>query len=758
MTPPFPQARSRGRSLRFLWVGLTLAAILTLPLGAYAQTTARDTLPVVNRVDVEGNVAFSDDQIRRAIATRATGCKSVFLAPLCWMGIEAFERTQRLDARELRTDVARVRIFYFRRGYRQAQVDTSLVRASGKVDVIFKITENSPVIVEQFEVLGLEGIPESAEIIAQLPLRVGEPFSEIDLADSHDVIASELGRRGYARAVVLVSHTIPSSDSLGARVVLQVERGPLMRISEIEVSGTVEFDPQDVKRLLNFRRNDIYDSDAIISSQRKLYSMALFQYVDITTRPSPSDSAIDVLVQVNEAAMRGVQLGFGLTTADCIHVQTAWTHRNFLHGARRLELSAQISNIGTSQLARQFPCRLAGVERGGELSQQAFNRVNWLLRADFQQPWFLGTDNLLRLGVFSERQSLPNIYAVTGVGADVSFRREIEVGSAVQLIYRPQLEQLESGSSALYFCANFGICQPDDVAEVAEPRWLSPVTMALSRIRTDAIFSPTHGHRLRLEMATASRFTGSEWAFYRALAELRGYRQLRSGSVVAFRLRGGLVRPIGSGIEGSPLETASDPVTPPQERFYAGGANTVRGYGQNLLGPKVLTAISSEVPGCDPANVTANNTWVCDPNLGGLTSAAADPLPIGGQNALIANLELRMPLTSDRWTAVTFLDFGRVWTGDDPLDTNSVFAWSPGIGIRYRSPVGPLRVDIGYYTGGAEQLPVVSALVIDGEETIVPLGDSSDNLILYDYDPIDESGFGGFLNRLQLHLSIGQAF
>ncbi|MGD2152631.1 MAG: BamA/TamA family outer membrane protein [Gemmatimonadales bacterium] len=752
-------------------LGFRLAAVLAFAVGsltaapAAAQVSARDTLPVVRKIRFNGNATFSDREIERAIATRDSGCKSVLLSPLCWIGWDAFVRTERLDRRELRTDIARIRVFYFRRGFRDAQVDTTVIRHNGIVDVVFRIEEGKPVIVRDLQVQGLEDISAVGRVIPDLALQPGRPFSEVDLTASRERIERELRRRGYADAVVLVEATIPSSDTLAAYVTLQAVPGPRCRIGAIDVIGTEEIDPEDVKRLLTFRSGDLYDADEIVRSQRTLYSMVLFDYVDITQRPTKPDSTIDIQVQVNEAKMRGVQFGFGLSTTECIQVEAGWSHRNFFGGTRSLELGGVLSNLGTATLARQFPCTQAGVERESELETDPYNKVNWRLRADFRQPWFLGTQNWLHLGVFGERQSLPGIYARVSYGGDVRLSREISPGTALVGTYRAGRDSLEEGSADFLFCANFLICRPEDIAVLEQPRWLSWVAVTFAQSRTDVVLNPTRGYRFTVEGETASRLTGSEWAYYRAQGEFSWYQRL-GGNVLALRVRGGLVRPIGSGLEGVELGTATDgsaaePVTHPLKRQYAGGAFTVRGYGQNLLGPITLLANRNDLEACNPDDplVTDRNTWVCDPVDAGLTSGRVFPRPVGGENSVVANLELRFPFAAGRWIWVTFIDVGRVWSTGAEVSGGDQLAWSPGFGIRYQSPVGPLRLDIGYNTSGAARLPVISELVDEnGEAYIVQLGDVNDEPHLLPYDPFEGTGLRGFLNRLQLHFSIGHAF
>ncbi len=747
-----PERRSTGR---LALVCLALLAGLAPAEPARAQGTARDTLPVVRNLEISGNEKLSDDELKRAIATRSSGCRSAFLSPFCWLGLDAFKRKARLDLRELRTDLARLRIYYFRRGYRQVQVDTALVREGKLVDVTFVIDEGQPVLVGSLEARGLEGI--APRLARNLPLNVGAPFSEVELGVSRDRLERGLRNLGYAEAAVLVEASIPGADTLTAHVVLEVIPGPRYNIGAIEVEGTSELDPRDVVRLLTFRSGDLYREDEIVRSQRTLYSLALFDYVDITAEPSGADSTIDVRVQVNEAEMRGVQFGVGVSTTECLQLEAGWAHRNLYGGTRRLDVTGVLSNLGTQAWARQFPCNQAGDTT--ELATNPFNKINWRLRAEFQQPWLLGTQNWLRLGVFTERQSLPPIYARVSYGGDARLTREIAPGTALSASFRAGRDSLEEGSADFLFCANFGVCTPSDIETLSETRWLNWVTLDFVRSTTDAVLSPTRGYRLSLEGEHASRLTGSEWTYYRAQAELSWYQRFGPGRIVALRVRGGRVVPIGSGLEGVSLEEVREPVTNPLKRQYAGGAYTVRGFGQNLLGPKVLLANASELAdttragagACDPTEVTEKNIWICDPTAAGLTSDDVVPRPVGGENSVVANAELRWPLGS-RWTGVVFVDLGKVWTvGGEKSEAESL-AWSPGIGLRYRSPVGPLRLDIGYNTGSSERLRVVSVLGTGAETTIVQLSE------LFNHDPFEGSGLRGFLNRLQLHFSIGHAF
>ena len=145
----------------------------------------------------------------------------------------------------------------------------------------------------------------------------------------------------------------------------------------------------------------------------------------------------------------------------------------------------------------------------------------------------------------------------------------------------------------------------------------------------------------------------------------------------------------------------------PQKRFFSGGANSVRGFAQNQLGPRVLTVDPARllIPGekeltsaCAPAEIM---DLTCDANS--LDSGAfGTPRPTGGSKVLEGGVEYRF-VVGTRVESAVFVDFGRIWTEQGSGGIGE-FEISPGFGIRYLSPIGPLRVDLGYRFRGREGL------------------------------------------------------
>jgi outer membrane protein assembly factor BamA len=185
----------------------------------------------------------------------------------------------------------------------------------------------------------------------------------------------------------------------------------------------------------------------------------------------------------------------------------------------------------------------------------------------------------------------------------------------------------------------------------------------------------------------------------------------------------------------------------------------VRGYGENQLGPRILTISPGALRAvCDADTPIAE----CDPNQtavvdGNTIRIAADdfvPRPLGGSGVIEGNVEYRFPV----WGAIggaVFVDAAIVGDPADVIFTEGTGAITPGFGIRYQSPVGPIRVDLGIKPTLVETLPVLTETIDEeGNRSIVQLQTPRR------YDPLEGSGgvFRQVLERLTLHLSIGQAF
>jgi len=719
----------------------------------------------LSRVDFQGNVAFPEDSLSRAIFNRETRCRSFVLAPFCVFGAGFSIDDQTLNARELPGDILRLRSYYGSRGFKEAQVDTVITRhGDDRVEILFKIDEGRPVAVSTLEVLGLEGL-EELELAVDLPIAEGDLLSSIALDATRDSLIQRLQNRGYPRADVMRTSLVPAATPYEARVTFEVDAGPHAVFGPVTLVGNSEISDVVVRRMLPFREGQEYSRARRLEAQRNLYSIELIQNAAIDEAVDPAgslpDTVVPLQVTITEGSVHRVRAGMGWSTSDCVNGEGRWTSRNFLGGARRLQVRARLSNLMSEELHDGI-CPQAGV---GD-----FGGVNWLVSADFTQPWIFSQRFSLGVSLFNERQSLQDVFVRQAVGMDLSVSRTVGPYTSISLAYRPQLTQLEAAE--VFFCTTFLVCTPEDISTLQDPNWLAPLAFNFVRDRANSLLNPTSGYQVLINLEHASSITGSDFQYDRVFGGVTKYLQVSRGQVLAARVRAGWV---GAGTFS--LLSGGVDIIHPQKRFYSGGANSVRGFAQNQLGPRVLTAdvtpllsdVSDTVgPPCVPGEII---DLTCDANPLEDQSFGT-PRPTGGNVLLEGGIEYRVPL-APRVEAAIFADFGRVWSEEESADASS-FEVAPGVGIRYLSPIGPIRVDVGYRFRDIEDLRVVTSQIRPFDPTMDEDEDKISRFVngmeeVLDFVLVDELAvlgpavaFGpntGFsLNRFQLHLSIGQAF
>ncbi len=729
---------------------LTLAA----PSALQAQGPPGTAVKAVSFV---GNRTFDSATLATAIATNSGQCK--VLALLCAMGIG--KEPYYFDEPTLRADVVRLRIFYYEHGFREATVSADTAAAGKTVRVTFHIDEGRPVRVSQITINGLD-VPGAENVARGLQLQTGDRFDVLLYDAVRDTLILRLKDRGYPRAEVLAGYDIRNAEPYAAAIRYNVMPGVRAHFGAVDVVGTRTVSDRVVKRMLAFRRGDLYDQASILDSQRNLFQLQLFRHVDITPDLNASpDSVVPVTVQVNEGDTHSVHVGAGMNQAECLTAEGRWQSQNFLGGARQLQIRGRVSNLFADQVQR-FPCDQTGSD--------PYSRLAGLFSIDFVQPFFFGPSNNAGAGIIMERRSVPNIFVRTARGGYISATRRLGRSASLSLAYRPELTKLEADD--VFLCTGFVGCAYNELEVLRQSNWLSPLTLTYFEDRSNDIFFPTSGHVLRTDLEYAASFTGSKFAYGRWSADASWYRGT-GRTVLALHLRAGLARDLASDGELG---------LNPQKRFFAGGANSVRGFRQFGLGPKVLTVdarrylLPDTVPdanlpgaGCTPASV---NDGTC--NAAPLLSSQFQARPTGGEAVLEGSIELRLPspIWGDKLRTAVFVDAGQVWRKPGDINLSRLIA-TPGVGIRYQSPVGPIRLDVAYNTQGVQRLQVLTTQVceVQSNSTTCPPANGIDSgyrntdVLVALQNEVEWSAYSwtanslrGFVQRLRLHFSIGQAF
>src|SRR5690606_26670208 len=384
-----------------------------------------------------------------------------------------------------------------------------------------------------------------------------------------------LRNRGYPRAEVLLNTDIPAGLA-EAHVQFDLIPGTLARFGESEIEGNRRISESVIRRMLAFDEGDVYRERDLLESQSDLFGLGVFQNVSIRPGPDPTtDTIIPVRIQVNEGFINRVRLGAGLNTADCVTAEGRLLNRNFLGGARRLEIRGALSNVLTSRLAARFPCTDARAD-------EPYGKLTGSIAADFTQPWLFGPRNTLGAGLFFERRSVPGVFVRDARGGHLTVSRLLSARTTVALGLRPELTKLHTEGN-LFFCVSFVACAFDDLEVLDDPHWLNPIVLSFGRDRSNSIFSPSRGYIVRLDAGVADAATGSDFGYARLAGDFSVYHGMGRGVVLASRIRSGIAR-----VTATPGEAKGLGLNP-QKRFFAGGANSVRGFAEYRLGPKVLT-------------------------------------------------------------------------------------------------------------------------------------------------------------------------
>jgi len=606
----------------------------------------------VRDLSFSGNRAVTTAQLKSVLATAES-------AWLPWGVKEYFTRE------EFEADLKRIVAYYRDRGYPDVRVrsfDARLSDDQKSVRLKVDIEEGEPIRVERVVFAGLEPLPEEhrRELETRLPLKVGQPLDRALLQSSREATIDELKDHGYPTPVVEFAETPGSSDRQRV-VTYTAQPGRLAYVGRIEVQGTASVDARIVRRQLTFRPGQLFEQSKLRESQRRLYSMELFNFVNIEAATAPGPAApstfasgaeapaageepdrIATRVTVTEGKHRKVNFGLGYGTEEKARGEIDWRHVNFFGSARTAGVFA----------------RYSALDRG--------------VRLNFRQPYFFGPRYSLGLSAQSWFTDEP-AYELTTTGGRATISRESSRArsplsgrqtTALALTYVNEWEDYTISDEAL----NDPTFRDDLIALGLDPQTgegrgqLSALLLDAGRNTTDNLLDAKKGYFANVHFETAGQWLGGDWQYRELSAEGRYFQAIGSLAVVAIRARAGSIDSVGP----------EEELVPFFKRYFLGGATNLRGWGRYEVSP--LTG---------------------------------EGLPIGGNSFVNFSTELRFPLVG-KIGAVAFLDGGNVWT--NPWDFNlDDLRYDAGVGLRYNTPVGPVRLDAGW------QMNPIPGLVVDGE-------------------------------------------
>lgn len=656
-------------------------------LAAQAVSCSTGELEVA-AVAFQGNLAFSGTVLADGIST----------TPSSWARRTFRVMGQRrcVDRARLPLDVLRLLVWYRNHGYIAATVDTSVTLVGPKaVAIRFAIREGDPVLVDSLVFAGLDAVPERDALLRGLPTAVAKPFDKYANEETRATLARRLHNGGYPDAEVFVGYDTHRGTRRAA-VQFTATTGPRVRLGVLttEVRGLAgaapAMDSAVVRRTTGLRSGDLYSLEALERGKRALYQTEAFSQATVTPDSglSARDTLVRVTLAVTEGFRRSSRLGVGYGTLDCVRANSDFTQNGVLGGAARLDLRARVSKIGVG-------APLTGLESlCPQAKADAYSKdINYSVGATLTQPPVFRTI-VPSLTMYSERRSEYNAYLRTApAGGSAQFARATATGTQTAG-YSIEYGRTEAQPALL--CAVFNACIEADREAFGRLQRLGVASVSWSRESADNPSNPTRGSVLRVDVRTAGGWTGSDshLRFTKALGDASFYLPLPGSVVLAARVRVGAV-------VGSTLSLGSDAAyVPPQERLFAGGPTTVRGFRQNELGPVVYIPTSYDTVHADgrrggnPANPADTVYFRAHSDSGQRT------IPTGGNTLFVAMLEARLPspVLPELLQFAAFADVGEVWNRGaegTSLGFNSLMV-TPGIGVRVQTLIGFVRLDWAY--------------------------------------------------------------
>ena len=603
----------------------------------------------VRRVRFTGNRKIKTEELQKIMQTRETGFFS-FISSNDKFNRDAF-----------RDDVTRIQAYYYDKGYLSMRLGTPRIEITPDrrfIDVTIPVTEGKryrigKIVVEEIDASGkkIKPIGGAKALREEIDAEGGEWFSRSTFAEGVQVISRRYKDHGYAQVEVNpVTDLRPGK--LIVDVTVRIRRGPKVRIERINILGNSKTRDLVIRRELNIAEGDWYSQTKIERSRNRVEALGYFETVTVAEEAGSSRKRVILNFEVAERSTGQFQVGAGFSSVESILLNAQVQQENFLGRGYTLG----------------FQLQLSGIRR--------------LFQVRFVEPYLLGTRWSLGLEVFRNVRQFQD-FVQRSTGGAITFGHPIvDDRLRFSLRYRAEnvvIDPRTGGAFGFGAGQGFSIFQRLPLSDLYQDGFISSVRFGLSWDDRNNRLFPSEGIFLSGSTEVADNFTGSQNIFTRQTFIARFYKKLFGGMVLKFNNEWGLITSREE--EGVPIFI----------RYFLGGIFSIRGYSFNSIGPR------------------AGLTRALDPN------SSVDPqgVVIGGNLQAFYNLELEFPIVdSVGIKGVVFHDGGNAWNLENTLcdtpassitdpaaDPCSVDIWrirtSWGFGVRWFSPLGPLRFEWG---------------------------------------------------------------
>lgn len=571
----------------------------------------------------------------------------------------SFASSGRFSQSLMRADADSLKSLYLSNGFRDAEVtaavDDNYRGKKGNLLVQFHIVEGAQTLVSSLEVEGNHALSTNT-LLAVSGSTPGQPFSEAGVASDRNNILAMYYNEGYPEAHFR-DDVLPGSDATHVRVVFHITEGTRVDVSKVLLTGYQYTRPGVIARQVQIKPGPLREGD-VVETQRRLYNLGVFNRVTIAPQnPNGTDPEKVMVVDAQEGKRYTFAYGGGFEVQR-LAGGSSNPSGTIMGASPRGILELSRSNMFGKAQTLSFKVRVSTLQYRAVISYVADN--------------FLANRKLsLQLTGFADKTQDINTFTSVRYEGAVQLVQTLTPSST--LVYRYFFRRVDASDLNI---------APEEIPLLSQPTLVSGFGGTYARDRRDNPADAKHGSFNTIDASIALKSLGSAASFFRGSFQNSTFTTFGRAFVFA--------RSVRFGVEQT-LPGTKEVDVPLPERFFAGGGTSIRGFSLNQAGPR-------------------------DPVTG---------FPIGGLALLAFNQELRFPMRlpfiGNRLGGTLFYDAGNVYT-----DVNHIsFAWKPpannnnlpyfshtvGFGVRYPTPVGPVRVDFGYqlnpphYLGQESQPP-----------------------------------------------------
>ncbi|MFH1846545.1 MAG: outer membrane protein assembly factor BamA [Candidatus Omnitrophota bacterium] len=563
----------------------------------------------IKSIEVEGNAYISDNEIKKYMETKTA-----------WF----FIRKGAFDEERVQSDLNRIKMVYRSKGFLDVDVTSEVAYSDDgdAVELTIIIDEGKEYRVGDIKIQGQLAFTEK-DIKDRISIKTGESFDYQKIKEDMEKVRAFYYDKGYMDAKIDLQHKYNStSDKMD--LFYNIAANEEIYVGRIEVTGNTKTKDKIIRRELRVYPGEKYDGEKLKLSKERLYDMGFFEDVYFDTVSTSGKNVKDLHVTVKETKTGEFSFGGGYSSIDAFIGFVQIRQKNF-------DLLSFPSFTGSGQDL------VVRAEVGSA-------RTNYLL--GWTDPWIFDYPLLLGFDLYRQEHER---YGTSGydydekrTGGNLKLGKELTEQISTGLVYN--LEEVDIS----------GIPEDtsQDMKDEKGSNWISRATLNLNYDTRDNRFSPTKGWISGFSVQNAGGVIGGDKDFVKIYAHTAFYYNIFGEVVLELTGRAGFVE-----------SYANTDKVPVYERYFAGGASTIRGYKQRGVGPR---------------------------------DSSDSNIVVGGESMVIGNAEITFPIFKKLVKGAVFYDAGTVKEKASDIFGFDDYKMGTGVGVRVKTPIGPVKLDYGY--------------------------------------------------------------